>query len=79
MKIMLFVGFAALEKRQKLFKKTILIGVFGIFFIIISSYFFMITWISGQGFKKNVSISVSDLVDQDVSFGEFSLKGLNLF
>ncbi|MFL2484168.1 MAG: hypothetical protein ACJ0KA_07510 [Verrucomicrobiales bacterium] len=66
------------EKRQKLFKKTILLGVVGIFFIIISLYFFMITWISGQGFKNNVSSSVSELIDQDVSFGEFSLKGLNL-
>ena len=34
-----------IEKRQKLFKKTILIGVVGIFFIIISLYFFWSLWL----------------------------------
>ena len=38
----------------------------------------MITWIGGQGFRNNVSDKVSEIIDQDVSFGEFSLKGLNL-
>ena len=66
------------EKRQKLFKKAIVLGIIGIILVIFSLYFFMITWISGQGFKKNVSASVSDVISHDVSFGEFSLSGLNL-
>ena len=66
------------EKKTKLAKKFLIIGIISLLIIFFSFYFFMITWIGGQGFKNNVSDKVSEIIDQDVSFGEFSLKGLNL-
>ena len=66
------------EKKIKLAKRFLIIGIISLLIIIFSFYFFMITWIGGQGFRNNVSDKVSEIIDQDVSFGEFSLKGLNL-
>ncbi len=66
------------EKRIKLARRFLIIGIVSLLIIIFSFYFFMITWIGGQGFRNNVSDKVSEIIDQDVSFGEFSLKGLNL-
>ena len=66
------------EKRIKLARRFLIIGIVSFLIIIFSFYFFMITWIGGQGFRNNVSDKVSEIIDQDVSFGEFSLKGLNL-
>ena len=66
------------EKRVKLAKRFLIVGIILIIIIIFSFYFFMITWIGGQGFRKNVSDKISEIIEQDVSFGEFSLKGLNL-
>ena len=66
------------EKRIKLAKRFLIIGIVSLLIIIFCFYFFMITWIGGQGFRSNVSDKVSEIIDQDVSFGEFSLKGLNL-
>ena len=66
------------EKRIKLARSFLIIGIVSLLIIIFCFYFFMITWIGGQGFRNNVSDKVSEIIDQDVSFGEFSLKGLNL-
>ena len=66
------------EKRVKLAKRFLIIGIISLIIIIFSFYFFMITWIGGQGFRKNVSDKISEIIEQDVSFGEFSLQGLNL-
>ena len=66
------------ENRIKLARRFLIIGIVSLLIIIFSFYFFMITWIGGQGFRNNVSDKVSEIIDQDVSFGEFSLKGLNL-
>ena len=66
------------EKRIKLARSFLIIGIVSLLIIIFCFYFFMITWIGGQGFRSNVSDKVSEIIDQDVSFGEFSLKGLNL-
>ena len=66
------------EKRIKLARRFLIIGIVSLLIIIFCFYFFMITWIGGQGFRNNVSDKVSEIIDQDVSFGEFSLKGLNL-
>ena len=66
------------EKKLKLYKKLILFSIPSLIIIILGYYFFMITWIGGQGFRKNVSNKVSEIIDQKVDFGEFSLNGLNL-
>ena len=66
------------EKKLKLYKKLILFSIPSLIIIILGHYFFMITWIGGQGFRKNVSNKVSEIIDQKVDFGEFSLNGLNL-
>ena len=66
------------EKKIKLAKRFLILGIISLLIIFFGFYFFMITWIGGQGFRNNISDKVSEIIDQDVSFGEFSLKGLNL-
>ena len=66
------------EKRKKLVRRILIFGSIPFILLLASLYFFMLTWISGQGFRKDVSARVSEILETDVEFGAFKLKGLNL-
>ena len=66
------------EKRKKLVRRILIFGSIPFILLLASLYFFMLTWISGQGFRKDVSARVSEILETDVEFGAFKLNGLNL-
>jgi hypothetical protein len=68
----------AKEKRQKFVKRTLIFGSIPIMLLLAGLYFFMLTWISGQGFRKGVSSKASEIIGTDIEFGAFKLDGLNL-
>ncbi len=68
----------AKEKRQKIVKRTLIFGSIPLMLLLAGLYFFMLTWISGQGFRKSVSSKASEILGTDIEFGAFKLDGLNL-
>ncbi len=66
------------EKRKKLTRRILIFGSIPFILLLASLYFFMLTWISGQGFRKEVSANISEILETDVEFGAFNLDGLNL-
>ena len=66
------------EKRQKLVRRILIFGSIPLILLLAGLYFFMLTWISGQGFRKGVSSKASEILGTDVEFGAFKLDGLNL-
>jgi hypothetical protein len=66
------------EKREKIARRILIFGSIPFILLLASLYFFMLTWISGQGFRKEVSAKVSEILETDVEFGVFNLDGLNL-
>ena len=66
------------ENRKKLVRRIFIFGSIPFILLLASLYFFMLTWISGQGFRKEVSTKASQILETDVEFGAFKLDGLNL-
>ena len=66
------------EKRAKITRRVLIFGSIPFILLLASLYFFMLTWISGQGFRKEVGAKVSEILETDVEFGAFKLDGLNL-